>query len=1476
MRRNKTTVTMDAVTDGVPGVWTTKEGETRYAPGRLIVKYRDSVTASVARIVNEKKHFKDHTTDRSESLDRLHADQRVRTAKPLFRSETEDVSLGGQSLPEIQEHHKRKLEKAKKYRPGRTARAPGNYSLPDLAHIYVLELSSEVNIVEAAKAFEKDPHVEYAQPDYYAEAQFLPNDPYYGSTGSWGQGYDDLWNLKKIQAEQAWDLSQGNGVVVAVVDTGIDAAHPDIAANLVAGWDFVNNDNNPADDHGHGTHVAGTIAATGNNGVGIIGVAPQSRIMPLKALNNYGSGSMSNLAAAIEYAAMNGADVINNSWGCSYGCPSDPVIEDAVRTAYGLGTVLVFAAGNSSSDIALGPPQNMAESVVVASTDHLDVPSDFSCYGLVDVAAPGGESGLGCSELGDQSILSLRAGITDMYSTCGTTWQGQNVVNGNYYRSRGTSMAAPHVSGLAALVIALHPEFKSEQVRQALRHGSEDLWTSGFDVYTGYGRINAFKALAETPLAALITRRAPATATGVDHVDIYGVAYGPSFMNWTLQYGYGIQPASWTTIATSNSQITGEALLATLDLRSVPDGTNTIRIVATDAFGKSYEDRERFVVDQVTISEPTQKKEHIIRGGNLVTISGTVAPSNFVSYTIKIRDRSGAYLPNTAITLTNGGLQRVVDGVLGTWDTTGLAAAHYFIDVVVNVTPYSPITESIRVIVDPTLHQGWPQSLLPVGTTDAMMSFLDHLLTADINSDGRSELLTAYGSSVTIFDHTGSILPGWPQTIDPNGVGRLILRTPVVGDLDGDGIPEIVAANNSGDVFIWKRDGTLIPGWPKAIGGSYPAVAIADMDSDGINEVIVSDWSGRINVFGTDGIPLPGWPRSLGSQFGPVSVNDVDGDGRNEIVAAGLFTHLLYLLDASGAVRPGWPIQVTPSSNIMSQSYPVLGDIDGDGTLEIVLGALDGLVHAYHADGSPVSGWPQTTQGTPVNPVTLGDIDGDYKLEVVAGNDTVTGTSGYFENYIFAWHGDGTRLNGWPVKYRGAISASFFGYGAAALADVNGDGKADVVVSSDALALYPFALQAFDSSGAMIGGFPKPTVDIGTSEPITPAIADFDGDGWLEMAWIDDRLNIYLWDLEAAASSPLPWPMFKHDARNSGSVVTVPVITYTIAATTGANGSITGPAVVSHGGSARYTITPAVGYHVADVLVEGVSVGAVTSYTFTNVTANHTISASFAIDTYSITATAGANGSISGPATITYGGSAAYSIAAATGYHVADVVVDGVSVGAVTSYNFTNVAANHTISASFAINSYSIAATAGANGSISGPATVDYGNSAVYTISPMEGFRVADVLVDDVSVGAVTIYSFDNVAADHTIIATFAATADLIPISVSGPVNASRSKGISVSSLIKNQGRANAGSFTVAFYLSNDAAITSSDTLLGTKTVTSLNAGITTTVRGSFTVPSGAASGKYYIGVIADSESAVLESNENNNSMAAGNMTNIK
>jgi hypothetical protein len=229
---------------------------------------------------------------------------------------------------------------------------------------------------------------------------------------------------------------------------------------------------------------------------------------------------------------------------------------------------------------------------------------------------------------------------------------------------------------------------------------------------------------------------------------------------------------------------------------------------------------------------------------------------------------------------------------------------------------------------------------------------------------------------------------------------------------------------------------------------------------------------------------------------------------------------------------------------------------------------------------------------------------------------------------------------------------------------------------------------------------------------------------------------------------------------NKNVTATFNVLTYTITATAGEGGSISpsGAVSVNHGADQAFTITADTGYNIADVVVDGSSVGAVSTYTFTNVTSAHTISAAFSLLTYTITSTAGEGGSISpsGAVSVNHGANQAFAITADAGYRISDVVVDGSSIGAVSSYTFIKVAADHTIQAAF-IKTYTITPSAGPGGTISPsePVIVDKGGSCVFTITPDPGYHIAEVKVDDKSIGQPSSYTFRSVNADHTIQASF-------------------------------------------------------------------------------------------------------------------------
>jgi hypothetical protein len=296
----------------------------------------------------------------------------------------------------------------------------------------------------------------YIEPNFKYEIDFIPNDPY----------WNRQWGPIKIGADRAWDRQSGNSsVLVAVIDTGIDWNHPDLAANYVAlGYDWVNNDTDSMDDHGHGTHCAGIIAASLNNSIGVAGLA-QVRIMAEKGLDQNGEGYDDDLANAIIHAVDQGADILSNSWG-SY--EDTALLHNAFKYAYDKGVLVVAAAGNDAWN-AKAFPAGYDEVIAVTATNASDYPASFTNFGeWVELAAPG----------------------VHIYST---------VYNDSYTYMSGTSMACPHVSGVAALAWSQFPNATRDWIRYWLRYTADDLGDPGFDIYYGYGRINAEKAVWEPP-----------------------------------------------------------------------------------------------------------------------------------------------------------------------------------------------------------------------------------------------------------------------------------------------------------------------------------------------------------------------------------------------------------------------------------------------------------------------------------------------------------------------------------------------------------------------------------------------------------------------------------------------------------------------------------------------------------------------------------------------------------------------------------------------------------------------------------------------------------------------------------------------------------------------------------------------------------------------------------------------------------------
>lgn len=390
--------------------------------------------------------------------------------------------------------------------------------------LYVAEQAIVSDLQNVINEIEKDPRVEYAEPNYIVRADNIPNDPSFSNlwamnnTGQTGGTAD-----ADIDATEAWDMQTGNGStsgqVVGVIDSGIDYNHPDLSQNIwtnpgeipgngvdddgngyvddIRGWDFYNNDNNPMDDNGHGTHVSGTIGALGNNGVGVAGVNWSVKMAALKFLNSSGSGSTAGAISALNYANAMGFKITSNSWG---GGGYSQALYDAISAANTAGNLFVAAAGNDGKNTDGSPSYpasyDLPNIISVAATDHKDNLASFSNYGAnsVDIGAPG----------------------VNIYST---------LPGNNYGSKNGTSMATPHISGAAALVWAQFPGVNASAVNARILNGADLVPSLAGKTVTG-GRLNVYNAIEPDSIPPSAISNLSSVSAGYNSVTLGWTAKG--------------------------------------------------------------------------------------------------------------------------------------------------------------------------------------------------------------------------------------------------------------------------------------------------------------------------------------------------------------------------------------------------------------------------------------------------------------------------------------------------------------------------------------------------------------------------------------------------------------------------------------------------------------------------------------------------------------------------------------------------------------------------------------------------------------------------------------------------------------------------------------------------------------------------------------------------------------------------------------
>ena len=904
---------------------------------------------------------------------------------------------------------------------------------PNLKRTYLLRFAPDAPLEALRAVYEQSRLIEAVEYNYLRPTladPVIPNDPM----------YPEQWNLPLMKLPQAWSIEKGDrNVVIAIIDSGIDYRHDDLAPKAwinpgevpengldddgngyiddVYGWDFTDapnlqaegdyleGDNEPIDEKGHGTHVAGIAGAMPDNGIGVAGVAWECPLMAIRAgLSLGGSSRMQDddSAAAIVYAVDNGASVINMSWGSER---RSFVIQDAIDYAYARGAVLVAAAGNSQKPTAIFPAA-YRKVIAVASTEQNQQRFYQSNFGAsVDIGAPG------------NVILSTQ-------------------IDNRYRLLTGTSMASPHVAGVAALILAKRPALTHEEVRHILMRTADPVYQEDSDAldekFVGAGTVNAERALfASGALQARIL--APETNSGgAASITVVGTAGGYKFHAWQLSYGASTVPTEFTPFTQSSSaQKIGETL-AIWDTTTVPEGIYTVRLTTTATDGQQVHDQVVLSVDRTPPQIISLTATDTLYGERPLTIF-TWATDDVSLNTLYYR-RKGSLAPFAPIETTDLGVEHFLFLGLerGTYqfyveaeNTTNLktrednGGAFYTADVVAGYISPSGFTEKFLDI--PPLH-------IASGTTDFDRDGQLEIVGSPLSSETRTDT-ELQAAILAVYERLPSGRYELAHTLESvEGLSNLEkFVTWTVDDTDNDGLLEVLATDDARTFLIESLEPR---GYPTRIIWETPFLAggtIADLDGDGQKEIIGADNNNdRLLIFEYDPATSTYVERavlvneSAGSNVFSqnFAINDFDSDGSMELVAADSEGDLFIYESTSirNTFRLEWQMQL-PLEDITQLTA---GDLTGDGVPEFVVGGLLSLpdnpsgpqIWKFFVFTHTLNGYALLSSGTynatvaiaphrrNGNSLAIADVEGDGHNRLVIAT--------YPNLYVMQW--DGTAL----------------------------------------------------------------------------------------------------------------------------------------------------------------------------------------------------------------------------------------------------------------------------------------------------------------------------------------------------------------------------------------------------------------------------------------------------------------------------------
>ncbi len=1044
---------------------------------------------------------------------------------------------------------------------------------PEVDRYYVYASpDSTLRAIDVIAAVGAD-RVAHVEPDYYLELFEFPADSLFSNQWglyNYGQPYlgidrlpgigDDTLAVKSGLVGKDIHLApfylsppgDSSSIIVGVIDSGTDLLHPELSGRLwrnpgeipgngldddhngfvddTLGYDMSGDeativdivpDNDPTDEHGHGTHIAGIIAAN-NDGRGVVGVAPWVKILPVKILPNATSAVG---AAAIIYAVNAGAKVLNLSWGSPY---ESLLLEEAITYARLNGVMVVAAAGNSGRR-EFYYPANTPGSFTVGAGNSRGLVTYFSTYGEhLDLIAPG------------EDILSLRAAGTDMYAEQGEP--GVRIIGSDarYYLSDGTSMAAPVVVGAAALLWSYRPDLSLSELEDILRLGATDLVDPfdagdtliGFDSLSGWGYLNvagSYNLLDEGGIA--IVNPEPRTRH-VGPVLIRIASVAGYLGGWRLDYSVGIGSTDWQPLD-SGSFLPPDSVAHVFESAQV---AGFINMRLTDDNGRHS------IVTFIYSGFNNLAIDSPVNGAELqyaVPIFGSAFGPDYDSLRVEYETLSQ---PPTVLFSTSA---EFFDSLLFTWNLSGIEAGDYTVIVRGFFGP-DELSDSVGITILNSFASGWPQQL-PGRAAQSPVC-------ADLDRDGLLEIIVASSYGLLVYHSDGTLMDGFPVL-----PGVDLRCVPAIYDVNHDGYDDIICTSSDG-LHVFDRTGAYVDGWPRncvtgqltfgfptpsvvRLGGAVPDSAIAFINNQG--RILAFDFEGNSHFYSMNGWFADFGPSpSVSFFYGGNSVvsHDLNGDNLPEVVA----TYSNSLPHAGNAVfdartgQTAWDLvsPLTMDANVVYGS--IMADLNGDDLPEIITtGYRDNssrMIWAKTLGVVDLPGWPITIPelgGWLGNIPTVADLDMDGTPEVLCT---------FFEFdiaglYIFS--ADGTpysQLSGRPYGEAFYFPSTL---GPPIVADLLGDEAPEIVMRGGYIlpGTGTEKLIIVDNRGELVPGWPidtpnRPSTVFSTA--YAPYVEDLDGDGLVELVMFGDDNQVYVWDFTASSRNGANRGRLYVDAVNSG------------------------------------------------------------------------------------------------------------------------------------------------------------------------------------------------------------------------------------------------------------------------------------------------------------------------------------------------------